>query len=519
MSVGEGRLSSRTAARVPPPASSRRATARAWHRTWLPGASPAKPSSRGAAPRALPRRRRGPRRPFPDAPLPHPSSTPRYRRRSRRCPAASRGGRSPAETTRRAAATRAFRRPRRPSRATARPANRGSGSAPSSSVLDVLVAEASLDAEVAARDVVVVGRADLDDLVVLDVQRQVAADAAVRADRVDLRLARLVPRAVPAHLELADRHQRAGGADGDAVAAVDARRLRERDVELGGDVRGEATPGHSDGEGVLVVVAAGLDALVTEDALRVVAHVELVVDLHGLRDRQGVGAEAVRLRVVLLDVAQRVGSGGEVDRRPEQLEHEAPARLHPRRVGVHDHAGLDLARAGGNERPGAFDLDDADAAHVHRRERVAVTERRRLDLEPAARVEDRRALGDADLPAVDGQLDDPLDGVDADDGHGASTPRFIMADWTALAAVWPRPQIDASRITCASSASTSSSLPFVLPDASRCSASSWRTVPTRQGTHWPHDSSRKNSAIRNTASTRSALSSYTITTPEPLSLI
>ena len=43
-----------------------------------------------------------------------------------------------------------------------------------------------------------------------------------------------------------------------------------------------------------------------------------------------------------------------------------------------------------------------------------------------------------------------------------------------------------------------------LPGASRCSASSWRTVPTRHGTHWPHDSSRKNSAIRSTASTRSA---------------
>ena len=27
-------------------------------------------------------------------------------------------------------------------------------------------------------------------------------------------------------------------------------------------------------------------------------------------------------------------------------------------------------------------------------------------------------------------------------------------------------------------------------------ASSWRTVPTRQGTHWPHDSSRKNAAMR-----------------------
>src|SRR5262245_12163045 len=43
----------------------------------------------------------------------------------------------------------------------------------------VLEAEATLDAEVAARDVVVVGGGDLDDLVVLHVEGEVAADAAV----------------------------------------------------------------------------------------------------------------------------------------------------------------------------------------------------------------------------------------------------------------------------------------------------------------------------------------------------
>ena len=39
----------------------------------------------------------------------------------------------------------------------------------------------------------------------------------------------------------------------------------------------------------------------------------------------------------------------------------------------------------------------------------------------------------------------------------------------------------------------------------RCRSSSWRTVPTRQGTHWPHDSWRKNSAMRSSASPRSAV--------------
>ena len=53
------------------------------------------------------------------------------------------------------------------------------------------------------------------------------------------------------------------------------------------------------------------------------------------------------------------------------------------------------------------------------------------------------------------------------------------------------------------------------PAARRASSSSWRTVPTRHGTHWPHDSSRKNWAIRRSVPTRSAVSSKTITTPEP----
>ena len=54
-----------------------------------------------------------------------------------------------------------------------------------------------------------------------------------------------------------------------------------------------------------------------------------------------------------------------------------------------------------------------------------------------------------------------------------------------------------------------------MPDARRATTSSWRTVPTRHGTHCPHDSSRKKAAIRRTWSTRSTASSSTSTTPEP----
>jgi CRP-like cAMP-binding protein/NAD-dependent dihydropyrimidine dehydrogenase PreA subunit len=50
---------------------------------------------------------------------------------------------------------------------------------------------------------------------------------------------------------------------------------------------------------------------------------------------------------------------------------------------------------------------------------------------------------------------------------------------------------------------------------SRASSSSWRTVPTRHGTHWPHDSSRKNAAMRRSDVREVHVSSKTSTTPEP----
>src|SRR6266849_1416354 len=129
-------------------------------------------------------------------------------------------------------------------------------------------------------------------------QLEHAADAAVRANRLGHRLPRLVPCARLPHVVLALEHERPGRADPDAVPAVDARRVGELHCELCGDVRIEASTGDADGERVLRVDAAGLDALVAKNAARVVAHVELVVDLHGLGHGGGPRPEALRLRAV-----------------------------------------------------------------------------------------------------------------------------------------------------------------------------------------------------------------------------
>src|SRR6478735_9215270 len=60
-------------------------------------------------------------------------------------------------------------------------------------IVDELEAEAALDAQMAVGHRRIGGRRDLDDAVVLGVQGDCAADPAVRADRVGLRLRRLVP--------------------------------------------------------------------------------------------------------------------------------------------------------------------------------------------------------------------------------------------------------------------------------------------------------------------------------------
>ena len=96
------------------------------------------------------------------------------------------------------------------------------------------------------------GLGHLDDRVVLHVQLEVAADAAVGADGRRHRLVVLVPVARRAQLVLgAGTSARPVGQTRDAVAAVDAGRLGQLRHVLGRDARVEAAAGDGDGEGVL----------------------------------------------------------------------------------------------------------------------------------------------------------------------------------------------------------------------------------------------------------------------------
>src|SRR5262249_47408320 len=137
----------------------------------------------------------------------------------------------------------------------------------------------------------------------------------------------------------------------DAVAAVDASRLGQGYVALGGDAGVEAPAGHRDGEGVLGVAAARLHALVTENALGVIADIQIVVDLDRLGDRLGrsVGrmvmacrpavarlflyrrwTVTLRLSSVVIRILLRVRRGREIDRRGQEFEHHLAGQADPR---------------------------------------------------------------------------------------------------------------------------------------------------------------------------------------------
>src|SRR5712692_4720694 len=233
---------------------------------------------------------------------------------------------------------------------------------------------------------------------------------------------------------------------------------------------------------------------------------------------------ALRLHAILVHPALHRRAGQrQVDRRGEELEHHAPAVAHPLGVGLHLHSGFDLARTSGYQHARAFHLHHTDAADVDRGEGLQVAEGGRVDSAAATGLQDGAPLGDLELVTIDLDRNHPGGGSAQRGIHRRPPPLVLkrpsrMADSTAEPAVWPRPQIEASRmawLTSASSAVSRSREPITRPLAIRCRASSCRTVPTRQGTHWPHDSSRKKRAMRSTMACKSIDSSKAITTPEP----
>ena len=122
------------------------------------------------------------------------------------------------------------------------------------------------------------------------------------------------------------------------------------------------------------------------------------------------------------------------------------------------HPVLDLARARRHEHARALDLAHADAAGVDRRERALPAHRRDLDALALRDVEDRLVLARRDGLAVERELDGAGWRAGPGPAHRcppvSKTSSLRSADSIASAAVWPSPQIDASRIEAVISSSS-----------------------------------------------------------------
>src|SRR5262245_9458845 len=133
---------------------------------------------------------------------------------------------------------------------------------------------------------------------------EVATDATVGTDRLSNGLLRLVPGSRLAMIVLRLEHQSAGGTYRDTVATIDTRRIGQLDREFSRNPSIEAAACYRQRVGVLKVFPTGLDTLVAEDALAVIAYVELVVHLGGLSDRGAIGRIGRRMMARLQAVSQ-----------------------------------------------------------------------------------------------------------------------------------------------------------------------------------------------------------------------
>src|SRR5205814_573456 len=104
---------------------------------------------------------------------------------------------------------------------------------------------------------------DCDDAVVLDPEDQLAADAAIGADALDLAVGGIGVGAIL--VDQAGRHQRAGGTGLHAFPTGDAGRTPHRVVEIEHDLLVIAAPRHAD-HIVDLDLAAGAHAQIAVDA-------------------------------------------------------------------------------------------------------------------------------------------------------------------------------------------------------------------------------------------------------------
>ena len=253
---------------------------------------------------------------------------------------------------------------------------------------DEVEAEAAAGAERLEVHPVVPFRAHSHELAFACAHGELAAGAAMGADRVGLGE---VPGA--GLVAVGDAHKGADRADLHAVAALvaaveAAREAGDRGVHALLDGAERHRPDHllAHPHAPLALDAAvhvhnddgaELDVLRVEDPLR----------LAEPADPRAVGHHHVLQLALAALVADRA-----VERMvgEQHVEHEGAGIDHPRRVRVHDHAVGDRHRAGGVELALSLDLDQAHAARGQHRQPLLVAEGRDLDPQPLGDRQDGR---------------------------------------------------------------------------------------------------------------------------------
>src|SRR3989475_403657 len=202
----------------------------------------------------------------------------------------------------------------------------------------------------------------------------------------------------------------------------------------------------------------------------------------------------------------------------QELHHPVLGLLGGRRIGPHLHAVGDRGGAGGQRLGRFLDLDQAHAAVGGDRELAVIAEVRHVDAELVGRVHHRGALRHLDRPAVD--LDFHHQAASAmwfarvvawrasTRPHLGSTTslgtrhllcsmwctnsarKCLMKLFTGSAAASPSAQIVRPAMLSETSSSSARSSIRPKPFSMRCTTRYSQPVPSRQGVHWPQDSSK-----------------------------
>src|SRR5512145_2300928 len=372
---------------------------------------------------------------------------------------------------------------------------------------DVIEPEASLDAQA-----ILVRRAgaavDVEDLVVLDLVLNLAADAAVGADTVDFAL-RLGGDGEVAFVDQRRFEERSGRTGLDALSTRHAGRMAHGVVEIKDDLGVVAAIRHAN-HVVNLHLAAGANAEVAVNAgveidrhrrMAAVGGGRLAPRQPARRDADPIGPTPELGVGVMRRIARRLIGD-------QQLEHHSSRELRPFAGDLHFHSGRGLADARCGENPFAFYLDHAGAAvpvrAVARLRRV--TQMRDLGAEAIGHLKDRLARPRLDRAPVQNEAD----GVAHRRSSSRSSRKCLNAILSGFAAACPRPQIDASVI-----ARLTSSMRLSSHRGRSINLTSF-SVPTRHGVHWPHDSSSKKRSRLSATRFMSSWSESTTTAAEPM---